>query len=409
MKTNTRQKRALIRLLYRRGRSSRRDIADILSVSLATVSNIVRALLNEGTLVEADFLASRGGRRAAVIALNPQLACAIGVEVSYRRIAAARVDLAGKILDRRVTVDPHQERETALQAIAETVTVLLPEDQRRLAGIGIGVSGIVREADLVSRRRPGAEAWEDVPLAGWLENRVGVRPLVLNDVSAAALGEHRFGGWDEAPNMVCLHLGPGIAAGIIAHGELYRGATGNAGEIGHTAVQDNGPICYCGNRGCLETLASPDAIIRKYAEAVGGNGMDAGRAIRIADVFDAAVEGDRFAYTVLEEAGNDLGRAAANLVNILNPSLLVLGGDLARSRGPLVSTLKRVLESRILPALRGTVAVHMSQLGEDACVLGAATAAMNRFFEFFEFSESFRALKEGRTEEPAPNRKGDVA
>jgi len=406
MKTHTRQKRALIRLLYRRGRSSRRDIADFLSVSLATVSGIVRALLDEGILVEADFLASRGGRRAAVIALNPQLACAIGAEVSYRRIAAARVDLAGEILDRRVTVDLRPEREAALRAIAEAVTALLPEDQRRLAGIGIGVSGIVRESDLVSRRRPGAEAWEDVPLAGWLEKRVGVRPLVLNDVSAAALGEHRFGGWDEAPNMVCLHMGPGIAAGIIARGELYRGATGNAGEIGHTAVQDNGPICYCGNRGCLETFASPDAIIRKYAEAVGRNGMHTGRAIDITDIFDAALEGDRFACTVLEEAGNDLGRAAANLVNILNPSLMILGGDLARSRGPLVSTLKRVLESRILPALRGTVEVQISRLGEDACVLGAATAAMNRFFESFA---SFESFEEGRTEEPAPNRKGDVA
>ena len=399
MKTKTRQKQALIRLLYRRGRSSRRDIADCLSVSLATVSGIVRDLLGEGTLVEADFMASRGGRRAAVIALNPQLACAIGVEVSYRRIAAVRADLSGKILDRRVTVDLRPEREAALRTIADSVTALFPDDRGRLAGIGIGVSGIVRESDLVSRRRPGAEAWADVPLAGWLEKHVGERPVVLNDVSAAALGEHRFGGWDDAPNMVCLHMGPGIAAGIIAHSEVYRGATGNAGEIGHTAVQDNGPICYCGNRGCLETLASPDAIIRKYAEAVGRNGMDAGRAIGIADIFDAAVEGDRFAYTVLEEAGNDLGRAAANLVNILNPSLMILGGALARSRGPLVSTLKRVLESRILPALRGTVTVELSRLGEDACVLGAATAAMNRFFEFFE---------EGRKEEPAPSRKGDV-
>jgi len=371
-----------LRFIHHHGPASRPDIARQLALSPATVSTTVRDLLASGWVTESDYRESHGGRKAALLTLKPDALSAIGVELGYNRLAVAHVSLNGHIIEQRSFTETGPDAAATLDALASALQALLPQHHQptRFAGIAVAVSGIILDGNRISRHYPGLPTWDNVPLAQSLEERIGIRPVILNHASAAAFGEHRFGGWQDADHLAYLDMGRGIAVGAVIGGRICAGAHGNAGELGHTAVEDNGPLCYCGNRGCLETFAAPNAILRQYAEAVSREGRAVPPNLTLDDLFRAAASGDRFAHTLLAEAGQRLGRATANLVNLLNPSLLILGGVLTRHQEPLASAFTAILRARILPALRDAIRVEISHLGEQACVLGAAAAMMDSFF-----------------------------
>ena len=371
------------------GAASRAGIAEALGLPLAAAGRLVRDLLARGVLVHDGYEESSGGRRRARVRLNAARFHAIGVHLGRRGIRGALVDMGGGIVAEHADGDPAAGGVSgAIEGISRTIESLIAQHGAPdLCGIGIGVSGIIRDGGKVSREFPDAERWVDVPLADEVEKRFGRRPILLNDIHAAALGELRAGGRQGVRNLVFLHMGDGISAGIVTDGRLYAGGTRNAGEVGHIILAEDGPICYCGNRGCLESLAAPRAVVQACRDAA-GRGVrtlvleEAGTPgnITFEHVLAAAGRGDRLASNLLTDAGRHLGQVAANLINVLDPEMLVLGGVLAGPPNVLVETLIRTARARLLPVLRGAARIEMSRLGTSATVLGAGACVLDEVF-----------------------------
>lgn len=252
-----------------------------------------------------------------------------------------------------------------------------------LRGISLAVAGPIDSKRGIVTVSPNMPDWHDVPLREMIRQRYEGETFLVNDASAAALGEHRFGAGRGINDLVLLTLGTGIGGGIIIDGRLYGGAGGAAGEIGHMVIDVNGPACGCGRRGCLEALASGTAVAREtikrlrqgekssLAAMVGGRLED----ITAEKVGEAARQGDGLAQDVLSRAAKYLGVGMANLINIFNPQMIILGGGMANIGAPLLDPARQVALAQAFPIAAGAVSIVTAELGEAAGIYGAAAFA----------------------------------
>lgn len=392
---------------------SRPQIAEHLGTSLPTASALARDMLAESLLIEAGRGPSTGGRPAAIVELNKDFAQAVGISVSRREIIGVLTDMNGLILAQLggQTEGPF-DREHVLEQIIDMTAALLKSPQtRRPAGIGIGISGIVDSDDGVSVQFPYLSDWHNVPLGNLLHERFSLPVVIWNDVQVAAQAALRHGAGRLSDDFLYLHVSKGIGLGVVAGGILLRGHLGHAGELGHVVVDPNGPICHCGNFGCLESVASPPAVVAGAIDALGRGVQSSvlrksgGRteAITIGTILEAARENDRLANNLLTTAADHIGQALANAANILNPEMVVLGGILAgEEEGASVFTdrIIRKLNHTILPALAGKTRVIVSPLGPLAAPIGAATVVIDEMLR--------RIAEEELTGHPEPSKASEA-
>lgn len=352
-------------------------LAQRLGLSLPTVSLSVRALIKERILLRDGYLDSSGGRRAEILRVNPDFMEGIGLRVSMSGVTGVVADLGGNVIHRTRHNWPGPLSKSAiLEALFDTTGQLLDRLKRKPAGIGIGITGLVHKASGVSLRFPYVDDWRDIPIKSLIEERFGVPVCVDNDVKASTLAELRFGEGRHVENFIYVYVGKGIGLGIVLDGHVYHGASGNAGELGHMVVEPGGSLCHCGNYGCLETLAGPPAIVHQVKEAIErGAASSASRDfpnLTIEGVLAAADAGDRLAANVVAKAAEHMGLALANMANLFDPQMIVLGGLLSEAPRGLIDTIKRVFDSRVLPSIAPTVEVKVSSLGDVSGALGAA-------------------------------------
>jgi len=256
----------------------------------------------------------------------------------------------------------------------------------QLSGISIAAAGAIDSERGLITVSPNLPGWFDVPLGEILRERYRVSTFLVNDASAAALGEHRFGAGKGVNNLILLTLGTGIGGGIIIDGEMYLGSCGSAGEIGHMVIDVDGPECACGNRGCLEALASGTAVARDVI-----NRIRQGEKSSLVEMVEGKVEGitaekvgvaaqggDSLSLDVISGAGTYLGVGLANLVNIFNPEMIVLGGGMAKLGDLLLEPARRVVVERVFPISAQAVRIVTAQLGDEAGVYGAAVYALEQ-------------------------------
>jgi glucokinase len=255
---------------------------------------------------------------------------------------------------------------------------------RRLMAVGISTPGPTDPRRGIVTTPPNLPDWRDVPLAAEISERLGVPAWIENDANVAALAEHRLGAGSNAKHVVLLTVGTGIGGGLILDGQLYQGASGAAGELGHMRILPDGPVCSCGRRGCLEALASGWALGARAAEIVARepDGVLA-RLVREAGaepdaklLEDAAHAGDISAQTAIHDAGNYLGAGLVNIVNIFNPELIILGGSLRKIGMPYIGLAVEIMEREAFPQNVRDVRVVEAELGDEAPALGAAIIAM---------------------------------
>jgi len=250
-----------------------------------------------------------------------------------------------------------------------------------LIGIGIAAAGILDTKKGIVTTSPNLPNWHNVPLRDILVEKLGIITYIINDANAAALGEHRFGAGRGFDNMIYLTVSTGIGGGIIVDGELYYGTDGCAGELGHMTIEVDGPQCHCGNFGCLEALASGWAVAKAAIMRI--NNGEKSSIIELVDgrlesitaetVAVAARRGDRLAVDIVAKAANHLGAGLANLVNIFNPELIVIGGGLSKMGGMLLKPARKMLRERAFRLPSDTVRVVRARLGNNAGIIGAAT------------------------------------
>lgn len=307
------------------------------------------------------------------------MSAAIGIDVGGTKVEGLAVDEAGRVLARRREPTPASDADATTDLIAEVARGLLAEDPDA-PGIGVGAAGLVDRRGAV-RFSPNL-AWRDFPLAERLQEGLGIPVLVDNDATVAAWGEFRFGAGRGAENMLLVTVGTGIGGGIVAGGEVFHGANGLSGEIGHVIVEPGGPRCGCGNLGCWEQMAAGRAIDRLGREAARRNPESAlGRMghpdeISGVDVMEAARAGDHVAVEVFEEVGRRLGEGIAGLANVLDPDVVVVGGGVIGAGELLLAPARRAFAAAVLaPDHRPEIPIVAAALGNDAGAVGAADLA----------------------------------
>jgi predicted NBD/HSP70 family sugar kinase len=358
--------------LRRRGTASRADIARATGLSRATVSSLVADLQEEGLVSESrDGLAqpgAQGGRPGVLLTLEAPAGTAIGADFGHRHVRVALSDLSSRVLgERRRELDVDHAGAAALDLAAALIGELLAEasvDLDDVIGIGMGLPGPIERGTGAVGSSAILPSWAGLRPAAELERRLGLPVEIDNDANLGALGELTHGAGRETSDLVYIKVASGIGAGLILGGRLYRGATGIAGELGHVIVAADGAVCRCGNRGCLETVAAAPALVELLRRSYG-------ESFTSADMLAASAAGDLGCRRVLGDAGRAIGRALADLVNCINPSLIVVGGELSAAGDPLLDGIRESVRLHALPAAAEAASITAGVLGERAALLGA--------------------------------------
>ena len=315
----------------------------------------------------------------------------LAADIGGTKVMTALFSSEGKMLSRDVCPTLANEGvKPVIERLCSAIDSLLGRNSLKasqLGGIGVACAGGIDSGrGVVVTPSPNMTGWVDIPLADIIQERFKMNTFVVNDASAAALGEHHSGAGRGVDNLVLFTLGTGIGGGIIASGELYLGAVGAAAEIGHMTVDANGPKCGCGNTGCLEMLASGRAVERDAVKRVSQgeksslSEMAGGKTENItAEMVGAAAKnGDPLALDVLMRAAYYLGIGMVNVVNIFNPEMIVLGGGMAELGDLFIGPGKKMVAERAFPVSSRAVCIVTAQLGNEAGVYGAAAFALEQ-------------------------------
>jgi glucokinase len=312
----------------------------------------------------------------------------LGIDLGGTKIVAGLVERTGRILakeyrDTEAAEGPAAVFDRLIEATAEILAARSVEISE-VTAIGVAAPGPIDVASGTVTAPPNLPGWHDVPLAALIQERLSLPAYLGNDANAAALAEFTFGAGRGCRHMIYVTASTGIGGGFVLNGRLYQGGAGAAGEIGHMTLLPDGPLCGCGNRGCLEAFASGTAIAREARERVSRGvptlivDLVGGDLTQISAkvVAQAADQGDIEAQEILSEAMGYLGIGLANLVNLFNPQIIVVGGGLTNMGERLFNPVRRMINRRAFPVSARTVEVCPAQLGSDVGLLGAAAVAM---------------------------------
>ena len=339
------------------------ELARATGLAPATVSNIVR-LLGERGIVESE---PGSGRRGAAVRLSPRAGVVAGVDFGHSHVAVALGDLSGRVIDERRRRVGELDHAEALAGAHEMLSELL-EPGVRLRTVGLGLPAPI--AGEIVQSQAIFPGWEGINARAAAEQVFGAPVHVENDANLGALAEHRVGVARGHDSSFYVKTSSGVGAGIIVDNELFHGANGTAGEIGHLTLDEQGPLCRCGKRGCLEAFTSTPFVAREVGGAVPG-------ADDVDNVVKAAMEGNVAARRALEEAGSHLGRGLASVVNLVNPSIVVVGGHLASAEDLLLEPARIALRRYALDPVASTP-VLPSMLRSRASMVGAVLLAAER-------------------------------
>jgi predicted NBD/HSP70 family sugar kinase len=361
----------ILEALYRHPCSSRSELARLTGLSRATVSALVEELMRARLAEEYDARNENrtSGRPPLRLSLVPGAAFAVGLDFGHEHIRVAVVDLAGEpVVDEWSAAEVDHAPIESLDLARELVRSALESADiasDRLLGVGMGLAAPINKTTGEPDAGEILPGWHGIRPAAEMEARLGLPVTVENDANAGAVGEKAFGAGRGVDDLIYIRLSAGIGAGLILSGQPYRGSLGTAGEVGHILSDPSGPICRCGNRGCLEAVASPDAVAALLERSVG-------TPVTVTRLLALAAEGHRGARRALSDAGEAVGRAVAMLANVLNPALVIVGGELAPAGAVLLDPIAAEIERHAVAPAAGAVRVVPGLLGERAEVLGAA-------------------------------------
>lgn len=362
----------VVRAVRMAGALTQAEIARKTGLSAATVSNIVRELKGSGTVDVTPT--SAGGRRARSVSLSGDAGVVVGIDFGHSHLRVAIGNLAHKVLaEQTEPIDVDASASQGLERAEQLINQLLEKvgfDQSKIIGVGLGVPGPVDvETGLLgsSAILPG---WSGTNPRDELESRLRTPVHIDNDANLGALGELVWGSGHGAADLAYIKVASGVGAGLVMDGQVYRGPGGTAGEIGHITLDESGPVCRCGNRGCLETFTAARYVLPLLAP---GYGPD----LTMPQVVSLARGGDPGCQRVLSDIGRHLGSGVANLCNLLNPSRVVLGGDLAEAGDLVLNPVRDSVARYAIPSAARRLNVLPGALGDRAEVLGALALVLN--------------------------------
>jgi len=373
------------------GEVSRAEIAKITKLTPPTVTNIVSELLDNKLVIESDLGASTGGRRPIMLRINADAYHIVGVDIGIHWLRTVVTNLNADIkAAEKLALPPRVDEAALIGHLIDTVKLVLKKagiSAGDLMGIGLGMHGLVDPAAGKAIFAPNF-GLRDISLREPLEREFQVPVHVENDVVAFALGESWFGEGTDTGNFIAVNIGEGVGAGIVLNGQLYKGATYSAGEIGHTTVEMDGPRCTCGNYGCLQSLVSGPALVRQAVQRLEAGERSLIRELCGEDpeaitgemIAQAARQGDPLAIDLFRRVGRYLGIGLANLINTLNPRKIILGGGVTNAADLFLEETRRTIHERAMDTPANAVSIVITNLGEYASAIGAVTIVLDGLF-----------------------------
>ncbi|ASK62183.1 sugar kinase [Virgibacillus phasianinus] len=358
---------------------SRAQIAKETELTPPTVSSIVKELMGQGIVRESNLGVSQGGRKPTMLLINRDAFHVIGVDAGPESIACILTDLSGKVLDQSASsIKTPITNEQFISIIKENIHTIMQGSAANpdtIMGIGVGMHGVVDVETGTALIAPNLNL-RNVPIKVELEKEFNLMVKVENDARTMALGESWFGGHDDVDSMVAVNFGRGVGAGVVIKGKLYHGAQDLAGELGHMTIDINGEICECGNRGCLQTFATGDAIVGRARQEI----RDIPDDLTAEEIFCRAQAGNHAYSNVLTETGKIIGVGLTNLIHLVNPGKIVLGGGVMKSEKYLLPAIKQTIDQRALTPDAKRTEVAVTKLGGDSTLLGAVSLLLIELF-----------------------------
>jgi len=399
----TSSRSAILDVIRAAGTISRVELTRATGLTAATISTVVRRLIDEGLVVEAGRAESTGGKPRMLLQLDPAARYAVGVHLDHAGITYVIANLGGQVVARwrRPGTGADDPRDVVARIAGEIAATVarVGVEPARLLGLGVVSPGPLSTATGMTLAPPVMQHWAEFPLAEALEDAVGLPVLLDNDATAAALGEYWSGGVPTGAVCAALYMGTGIGAGIIVDGTVYRGRSSNAGEIGHVCVDVDGPVCWCGSRGCIEAFAGPGAVVARAAEA---GIVLPGRSVSedFAALARAAARGEPEPVRLLAESARYLAAAAQVLANVLDLDLVVLtGASFAHAGSLYLPVVQERLTGGFFARATHDVRVTISSHASEAAAVGGAALVLQA--ELAPRQAGLRMVVDTLTEVPA--------
>jgi predicted NBD/HSP70 family sugar kinase len=375
-------RRLIARRLWSMGRTSRAQLSRETGLSRSTVSAVTDDLLRGNWVVELGAGSSRGGRRPVVLGFNDDARFAVGCDVGARHVSVALCNLSGAVKAWRH--EPHAVRDdprgttALLNRLIRDVIAEEPDSRQRLLGIGVAMPSPVIAAEPNQLPAVILPKWVGHDLVGALTRAYDLPVVMDNDANVGALAELRWGAGRGRQHLIYIKLATGIGAGLVINGAIFHGQNGIAGEIAHVSIDASGPECVCGQRGCLVLLAGSGALIQR---ALATDPLSLAPDLDTGGLVDAALAGNEAARQTIEDAGTWVGIGIANLLNLIDPGTVILGGELTRAGRMLTEPIVKAVRERALSIATVPTQILISPLADRGVALGAATQLIDRAFE----------------------------
>lgn len=389
---------SVMRVLHWEQKASRARIAAATGVARSTVTNIIEKLERLQLVEYTDEQSDPGsvGRPGTLLRLNPKAFYALGIEINVFTSRVMLVGLDGVVKEKQhVDIDAHTSPDRTLSVLAAAADQVLARsevDRGKIIGLGVSFMGFVDRAEGIVLRSTSLAEWNGTNVAEVFESRLALPVCVENNGNAMILGEARFGIGQGRENLLGVIVDQGIGGGIVINRQLYTGSHGAAGEFGHMSVAPAGPICHCGNRGCLRTLAC-ESVIEANAIRIMKTGVKSllrakgdpdHLRITIRDVIEAARQGDKFSSDIISEAARYLGMGVMNLVNAISPQIVIFNRGSLPTYKPFWEQVTRIINDGCWAGEQRVPELAISALGEDAVCVGAASVVMDRILAGLE-------------------------
>jgi predicted NBD/HSP70 family sugar kinase len=373
-------------------RITRNRLSDLLNLSPSSISKYTKTLMDMGLVNETEQEKSTGGRRSAYIELNPAAGLNIALVLSASYMQGVLINTVGEVIDEYSLPTylgiPKEDLLDLLYRMLDKLFDKAGGFHKKIFGIGIGLGGHIDPKLGISHEYLYAKNWYDVPLKELVESKYKIPCFLINDANACALGEKYYGKGIGVEHFICVMMDEGIGMGIVANGEIYMGQSYYAGEFGHTHAVSDGQLCFCGHTGCLETVSSKQFILSVCREGLGQgvnseilkyceNDIDR---LQIEHVITAANNGDRFARNIFDQMGKEMGNKLSDIVNVLNPELIILRGPVIDGNQFLYESIERVVMNQSLRHIAKSLRILYSEDRNDFRFMGINSMILVEYF-----------------------------
>lgn len=377
---------------------SRKELAGLIGLTSSSITNIVNRLISEGYLVETGSGESCGGRKPIMLELNSNVRYIIGVEMNVLYMTCIITDFrANKIAQKTCDTLVYEPQERVIDRLVSLIEQTIKDagiPREKIIGIGLVSAGPYDHESGIMINPPNFPGWYNVPIKSIVEKATSIVTYFEKETVGAAIAEYWLGAASSTKSLFAVNVYDiGIGGGVIIDGKVYHGFCDGAGDLGHMAIDIEGPICSCGNRGCLETMASGMAIVRSVkAEIKNGersilmNYVDNVEDIGIEMVIDASNKGDNLARRNIEKGAKYLGAAIANIINVYSPEMVVIGGPIPQKCPLYFEVATQYIRNRVYPLYNKDVKISSFTFGDDQGAMGGVALVLQEFYKSFEIN-----------------------